>query len=159
MSFFVLLTDPPRPKTKNIRSVSILLAAVFVIMVVAQLFTYEDFPTALSLVIPSLSGGLMYVAAAGIVIAEVFALPFLLSMRLSRGMRILSMMLGWLVIAKWLAFTILAALEGVEPALLGATIGLPEGWWAVFVVLSLGILTAWTSWGMWPFERQSSAKK
>jgi len=157
MSFFVLPTASPAPKTKNIRPISLAFAAVLVIMLVAQLFTFEEFP---GLIASSwlLDDRTSSVVAASIVALELLALPFLLQMRLSPAMRVVSMVAGWLVVSTWLIVSLCKNVVGdaLHSVLLGATIPLPEGWWSVLFCLALGILAVWASWGMWPIKAKSA---
>jgi len=155
MSFFVQATKAPKAKNGNIQALSLALAFVFIAMSVAQMFTYEKFPETLSgLWLP---GGMVtaHLLAALIVIFEVMALPFLLFMRLSPLMRIISMVSGWLVVGIWFGLTLW---ENLSPnaignsGLLGDTVSLPVGWWSALFVGALGVLAAWVSWGMWPFS-------
>lgn len=155
MSLLVQSTSAPTPKTKSIRSVSLAFACVLILMAVAQLFTFEKFPDVIAGF--WLPGGLPlpHILAALFVIGEVIALPFLLFMRLSPAMRIVSMMAGWLVVAAWLAVSLWQNVTMnstiANNGLLGATVSLPVGWWSVLVCIAFGILAVWTSWGMWPY--------
>lgn len=129
------------------------------IMAVAQLYSYEDFPAVLSAMWLPGGDSFAMVLAALLVVYEVFALPFLLGMRLSPAMRIISMVFGWLTVAWWLYITLWQNLSAniiANNGLLGATVPLPVGWWSVLFIAALGILSAWASWGMWPI---SSGKK
>lgn len=152
MSIFVSATNAPRVKTKNIRSVSILLAGILTILAVSQLFSFEDFPTRLvNIGIAPLYAPIL---ATFIVITEVLALPFVLGMRLSFAFRVVSMACGWLAAAKLLA---IAVLENIlapsgEDAVFGATLPLPVGLWSSCAAFALCVLVAWTSWGMWPLK-------
>lgn len=135
-----------------------LAAGIIAVMAVAQLFTFENFPAVIASI--WLPGGevMARVIAAFIVIAEILALPFLLSMRLSPLFRVVSMVLGWIIVLKWLFFAIwenvmLATLTNT--GMFGATVPLPVGWWSVFFSLALGILIVWASWGMWPKMKRS----
>lgn len=153
MSFFVQPTIATQPKTTNIRLISLTLAAVFVILAVMQLFKFEDFPAVIAGF--WLPGGepTAKLVAALFVAGEIFALPFLLSMRLSPAMRVCSMVIGWLVLAGWLFLALWANLTTNvvgSMGFFGATLALPVGWWAVFFFAALGVLAAWASWGMWP---------
>jgi len=157
MSVFVQATSAMRPKTKNIRTVGIALTAVFVVMAVAQLFTFEDFSAVIDAMWLPGGGGMSSVWAALIVVFEVAAVPFLLSMRLSPAMRFVSMVSGWLAIAMWFTATLWQNLSSgviVNSGLLGATVTLPVGWWNVLFCVALGILAAWAAWGMWPLARR-----
>jgi hypothetical protein len=153
MSFFAQATPPSQPRTKNIQAVSLLAAAIIALMAVTQLFTFEDLPAVVSaLWIPGGTGGAKTVAAL-LVVIEVLALPFLLSLRLSSLFRYVSMVLGWCVVTLWSALTLwenLMASTISNSGILGATIPLPVGWWSVLFSAALGVLVAWASWGMWP---------
>lgn len=161
MSFFVKSTLARLPKTKNVRPISIGLAAVFVVMAVSQLFTFERFADVIvSMGVPG-SGEFSSVRAAVIVTLEVAAVPFLLGMRLSLAMRVVSMVSGWLAILIWLTDSLWVNLLEVKPlnsGLLGDTVLTPVGWWSVFFCLGLGILSIWASWGMWPFATKKQTK-
>lgn len=162
MSFFVQAIPPPKLKTKNIFAISLLTVVLLIVMVVTQLFTFEDFPAVIATL--DLPGGTVTarVFAAVLVIAEVFALPFLLAMRLSPLFRIVSMICGWLVAVVWLKLSLwenVIASSDSQSGIFGATLPLPGGWWSVFFSLALFVLIVWTSWGMWPFKRKHPSKK
>ncbi len=161
MSFFVQATPPPKPRTSNIQTVSLLAATILAVMVLAQLFSFEDFPAVISSL--WLPGGefTAKVSTAVLVTAEVLALPFLLSLRLSPLFRIVSMVLGWAVVLLWTSLTVwenlvIGAIS--NSGLFGATIPLPVGWWSVLFSLALGVLIVWTSWGMWPMRKKKHKK-
>lgn len=151
MSFFSQATPAPIPKTRNAWLAGLLLAGFFVVLVVGQLFTFEDFPAVLAAF--NLPGGESWtvIYAASIATLEVLALPFLLGLRLSKAMRVVSMVCGWLAIAFWFVISIYGSVGSVaNSGLLGATITLPAGWWSVCFCVALGILAVWVAWGMWP---------
>lgn len=141
------------PKTTHIHSIGVFLAAILTLMVVAQLFTFEDFADVLAGTWLPLSMASAQTIVAFVVTLEVLALPFLLHMRLSPLMRVLSMVSGWIVLVVWFGLSIW---ENILPStisnagFLGATATIPVGWWSVFFSLGLIILGAWVSWGMWP---------
>lgn len=150
MSIFVEAIDPPKDKQPYIKRLAWVLAGVFLVMAVAQLFAFEKFvPLVESFWLP---GGkpIAYLVTAVIVISEVFALPYLLGMRLSVAMRWVSkafafVALGiWLFISIWLNVTVNAV---SNIGLLGTKLSLPVGWWAVFLILALIILATWVAWG------------
>jgi methylamine utilization protein MauE len=158
MSIFVQSTSAPRPKTKDVRTISLALAAVLIVMAVTQLFTFENFPDVIQemWLVP---GSMASVVAAMIVILEVVALPFLLGMQLSLAARAVSMAAGWLVLAGWFILLVWQNVSGnvtTNSGLLGDTISLPVGWWSVFLLVALGILAAWASWGQWPFATKKA---
>jgi hypothetical protein len=154
MSFFSKATPAPVPKTRNAWLAGLLLAGFFVLMVVGQLFTFEDFPAALAAF--QLFGESLAVIYAGIIVVlEVLALPFLLGLSLSRAMRAVSMICGWLVIVFWLVVSIFGTIANVSNSgLLGATVTLPAGWWGVCFCVALGVLAVWAAWGSWPLTRK-----
>lgn len=156
MSFLSQATPAPKPKTRNAWLAGMLLAAFLILMAVGQLFSFEDFPAVVEAM--WLPGGqaAATIAAAVLVTLEVLALPFLLGLRLSVLMRVLSMLFGWLVIVAWIVLFIGNMLQGaaVNSGLLGATVILPIGWWAVFFGIALAVLAAWAAWGMWPLKQR-----
>ncbi|MDB5179460.1 MAG: rane protein of unknown function [Candidatus Saccharibacteria bacterium] len=156
MSIFPQPTPAPTPKTKNVEKIAIFYAVILVIMAVAQLFTFDEF---LNLVTSfNFPGGIRYAhfIAAFVVVAEVFALPFLLRMPLSTAFRWFSMILGWFVALVWAKITIWLVIQDsivTNVGFLGTVVSLMPGWWAIFMSIALGILAAWASWGMWPHQR------
>ncbi|MDB5167299.1 MAG: rane protein of unknown function [Candidatus Saccharibacteria bacterium] len=153
MSVLPIVTKAPPVKTSNIITISRLYSVILIIFAVTQLFSFPDF----QVLIQSywLPGGTpsAYLLSGVIVIAEVFALPFLLRMRVSNLFRIVSMVLGWIVPVIWLGISLwlLLSVNAVTNiGFLGTVFVLTPGWWAVFVSLALATLAAWASWGMWP---------
>jgi hypothetical protein len=160
MSFFVRSTAAPEPKTKYVGYASLVLAAIFVILAVTQLYSYEDFPDVIASM--WLPGGRTpaIIWAAIIVIFEVGALPFLLSFQLSPAMRVISMAAGWLVAAFWLVISVWVNVSVnaiTNSGLLGATIPTTPSWWLVGATVFIGVMTAYVSWGLWP-RRQELVK-
>jgi hypothetical protein len=153
MTVFARATSASTPKTKNVQQIAIFYAAVLVVMAVAQLFTFNDFLTLMTSF--EFPGGIQYAhfIAALVVVAEVFALPFLLRMPLSPAFRWLSIICGWLVSLIWVKISIWLVLKDTpinNIGFFGTTVNVMPGWWAVFISLAFGILAAWASWGMWP---------
>lgn len=157
MSFFVSADVAPRSKTANAQMAGVLLAAALVVMVTAQLFSFEQFPAVIEdMWLPGVNDSLARVIAAVIVSAEVLALPFLLRLRTSPLMRTISMIMGWLVIVGWLGMLIWQNVTTnalTNNGLLGGTVMLHPGWWSVCFVLGLAILAGWSSWGLRPMAR------
>ncbi len=146
-------TSAPRLKNQNIKQLGILLAGLYTVYALAQLFSFEDF-TSLTISFDLFgSAVLSTVLASLIVVGEVFSLPYLLRMRVSALMRIFSMVCGWAVALIWLivSFWLVGTVNAVPSlGLFGDLIDVEPGWWAVFFSLSLVILNAWIAWGMWP---------
>jgi len=153
MRFFVHTTPPAAPKTFTIQIASIAVAAVFVALAVAQLYSFEDFPQVIaSLWLP---GGHPFATllAALIVTGEVLAVPFLLAMRLSPAMRVISMLAGWFVVLTWLKLSVYELMTTnavTNSGVLGATIPVTPAWWLVGLFVILAGMVGWVSWGQWP---------
>ena len=161
MSLFVQPTSAPEPKTRNTAWVSLGLAATMVTFAVAQLYKFEDFPDVIAML--GLPGGVTWspIYAALLVVGEVLSVPFLLRMRLSPAMRILSMVTGWLVIVLWLFIVIWASATGnnANVGILGATVPVPAGWWMACIFVALSVLAAWSAWGLWSWWCTDSTKR
>jgi hypothetical protein len=156
MSLFVESTPAVKSKNRNVYIASLAFAAILILMVVAQLFKFETFPDVVVDIWSLEASGLASVYAALIVSLEVTAIPFLLGMRLSPAMRIVSMVAGWSVVLMWLATSVgmnLSSRAYASSGLLGDTLTLPVGWWSVLFCLGLTALAAWVAWGMWPVVR------
>lgn len=163
MKFFVKTTPAPPVKSKNITPISLFLAAVLAVMAVTQLLNYTGFVSLFvdyGLPFDLVGTGIL---TAGIIFLELLALPFLLRLRLSPAMRVVSMVAGWLTVGIWLLVQIWVNHPflyeiGVTPVrnvgLLGASVPLMRGWWSVLFVAALGVLMAWSAWGMWPGKRR-----
>ncbi len=156
MTFFVKATPAPEPRSKQAWQIAIAYAVVLVAMAVAQLFSFEEFLTLLTNFNLPLGVLGAYLLASALVICEVFALPFLLRMSLSKAFRWVSMVCGWLVAAIWLKLSlwVLIMRPDVDTVgFLGTVVSLTPGWWAVLVSLALAVVAIWASWGLWPGKR------
>ena len=156
MSIFVQPTSAPIAKTKNVPRIAFVYAGILVVMAVAQLFSFDEF---LQLVTDfGLPGGMRagHFYAALIVTLEVFALPFLLRMPLSPAFRWVSMVCGWLVSLAWIYIAVwLMINDGIVSniGMLGTVVPLMPDVSTILIGVALGILSGWTSWGMWPAQR------
>lgn len=144
-------------RTRDSLKIAYACVAVLTILVLSQLFTYDEFLPLLTKY--NLPGGELTVNLLGavIVICEVLALPFLLRLKMSKSMRVFSMISGWLVPVLWLFLSLwvnIAITTVSNVGFLGTVVDLLPGWWAVFISLSLGLLVAWASWGLWPGKRK-----
>lgn len=162
MSFFRTPTPAPVPKSKNVATISLFYATLLVVMVVAQLFTFESFLELLASF--DLPGGrtTAYTIGSVLVAAQLFALPFLLRMAISPAFRMVSLLSAGLVADIWLFLTLWLVI--VQPAatnvgFLGTVVETMPGWWAVCIALAFGILATWAAWGMWPSARRTPAPK
>lgn len=155
MPLFVQPVSAPLARSIESRYVALCVAAVFVLLVVAQLFTFEKFiPLVASF---GVEGGepVAQLLVSILVTLEVAAVPFLLRMRISPLARLVSMVSGWLAVSMLLiSQIILNAFAGsaTSNGLLGATIELPVGWWSVALMAGFAVLVAWASWGLYPWK-------
>lgn len=162
MSIFPQPQSAGAARSKASTQAALVYAVVLVAMALGQLFTFEKFIDLLASFELPLGGGAAYILAPVIVASEVFAVPFLLRMRLSPAFRVFSMGLGWLTALIWIGMTLwlsLAPQPVVTVGFLGTVGDLTPGWWAVFVSVAYALLAAWASWGLWPVARRSSAAK
>ena len=157
MSIFGTPTPAPVPKTKDVTRISFFYAAIIVVMVVAQLFTFDSF---LSLLLSfDLPGGDRTAITIGalLVAAEVFALPFLLKMTISPAFRWFSLLCAGLVADIWIFLSLWVVLTdslAENIGFLGTVVGMMPGWWSILISLSFGILAVWAAWGMWPLSQR-----
>ncbi len=158
MSILVKATPAPVPRTDTAKQISLLYAAILVVLVVTQLFSFDEFIELFSAF--DLPGGAAL--APIVIVVELFAIPFLLRMALSPAFRWLSMSLGWFAAAIWLFVSWWVATTYPDVTTIGffgTILDVAPGWWAVLVSLAFGILAAWSSWGLWPGSRRHTAKK
>jgi glucan phosphoethanolaminetransferase (alkaline phosphatase superfamily) len=150
---------PAEPKTNDSKHIAWFYAAIITVLTALQLFTIDTN-------IESLKGlGLTDAArrlwlVAGVVLG-VFALPFLLRMKLSVGLRWCSMWAGWAIPILGGIYTVWLNLTGVSTltfSVAGNEFGLFVGWWMIFLNIGMGLLAAWASWGLWP-ARSRRAKR
>ncbi|MEI7539670.1 MAG: hypothetical protein WCJ36_02800 [Candidatus Saccharibacteria bacterium] len=157
MSVLVKATQAREPRTRESQTIAYAYGAILVIFVVAQLFTFDKFlPLLASFNLPG-GDAAAYLLGGIIVVGEVFALPFLLNMSISPLMRIVSMGLGWLVPFLWfmLAIWLNTNVSGTPSfCFLGTIANLSCGPWAILISVALGILAAWSSYGLWPGHRK-----
>lgn len=142
---------PKEPRTKETKVVSLILAALFTLMALSQLFRLDNFiPLLDSFEIPGVPGR---AAAITLTLAAVFAVPFLLRMKLSIGFRYLSLFFGWLVVIGWLYIVSWLNISDIHVdtvGIFGSEVTVVPGAWVIFFVTAIGILMAWSTWGMWP---------
>ena len=153
---FATPTKALKPKTKDSEKIAYFYAGLLVIIVLCQLFTFDEF---LKLIVSfNLPGGEVMANFIGslIVVSEVFALPFLLRIDLSPLMRIVSMVFSWVAAASWLKLSIWLIISDNLTSnfgLLGTLVHLSVGWWAVFFCLAMCVMAVWSSWGLWPISK------
>lgn len=144
-------------RTRDSKKIAYLYVLILVVAVFCQLFTYDGFVLLLGNF--SLPGGelVSHLLGSVLVISEVLALPFLLRLKTSLLMRYISMAFSWIVPMIWIFLAFWVCLYPVMMSnfgFLGTVVSLVPGWWTVFVCSALGLLSVWTSWGLWPGKRE-----
>lgn len=148
------------PRSEAAKVVAWVYVAILTVMVVAQLFAFEDFiPLIANYQLPgdygtaSLVGGL-------IVLFEVFALPLLLRMQLSPLFRWFSLVCSVAAALLWVMLAVvgLSDTSVQNSGLLGSVVTVPGGIVQVGVSLGLVILAGWSVWGLWPRANEARRK-
>jgi hypothetical protein len=111
----------PQPKPRKIQIAAWIAAVMIVFQLLLQLFTYEDFASSLASVVSYNNQQLVTITAAGIVIAELLALPYLIGMVISKLMRVMSALFAIGVALFWL-FLSLTSSHASSSAVFGATV-------------------------------------
>lgn len=149
-------TAASKPKTPEAKKAALLYACLLIIFAGLQLASFTGLLEVFEGFLMPGGQTFAHVLVMVIVISEIFALPFLFRLRLSPLARGISMVLGWLVSLLWLGIAlwlVMAVNTASNIGLFGAMIHILPGWWMVFISLALGILAAWSSWGLWPYSR------
>lgn len=124
------------------------LGCFFVVVAVSQLFAFEEYPDIIvSYGIPILSQFSVFVAII-VVLAEITAVPLLIGMKLSRKLKLVSLIASWLVLVYWLKVGLWQSIttEYIPNAgLFGAKVLLPQGWWLVCFIMALIVLYLFAS--------------
>ncbi len=123
-------------RTKSTKIIALLCVSMITVMLVAQLFKYEDFASVLSVVLPIMSYQAVEILAALLVILELLALPYLLGMYLSPLMRGISALAGGVVSTFWLIAALTSA-HASNSALLSTFVQMPGGIMAVLWACAL----------------------
>ena len=118
--------------------IRLVLSLFILIMLLTQLFTFENFPGLLAGVgvtpVFSLMAGSLLVAA------ELAALPYLLKMSASSNIIRVSKVCGFIILAALSVLEGMAAVSNATSTLFGATANLPGGLWALFFLSALWVL-------------------
>ncbi|MDB5183507.1 MAG: rane protein of unknown function [Candidatus Saccharibacteria bacterium] len=145
------------PRFNNAQTVAWVYVTILAIMVVGQLFAFEDFvPLMASYVVP-INYGMSTFVACLIALTEVFALPFLLRMPLSPLMRWFSLVCGILAPAIWVKlglFAVFGHTALTNSGMFGTKVSIHSGWLQLIVSLLLLGLAAWSAYGLWPVRKK-----
>ncbi len=114
------------PRNRRTKILAILAAGLIVVMLTAQLFSYENFDGTLADTLPFNSLTMTTVTAALIVLAELLSLPYLLGMFISPLMRVTSALMAFFVSTFWLVLTLTNA-HASNSGLFSTSLTLPGG--------------------------------
>lgn len=145
---FAEAIDAPK-MTRNQALVATTIAAIFTTMAVSQLFAFEDYPQLITTMKLIADPSWSLPVGALVVIGEVFSLPFLLRMRLSPLMRVLSKYSGWLTLFYWFVVSlwqVIAPFTIVNSGFLGVKISILEGW--SLLIFVVGVMVGFGYVGM-----------
>lgn len=158
MIYFVKSEQPSKPKNKYTEITAYIQAAILVVLSLIQLFFLQDFLdifTNMELGTQSQA----YLLGAFIIWAEVFSIPFLLRMKLSRAFRAFCMLLLWVITIFWLYLALRLPFDGRDSGLLGGFIKVSSGLpLAVFAII-FGSLSMNNIWGLRPLDRKLTKRK
>jgi hypothetical protein len=146
---FVKALSPKRPTQLSVVAASLYVAGFFVITATLQLFAFESYPDVIRSYGLPIADELALPFAALIVCLEIFAVPYLLWMKLSPLMRWVSMMSGWLALAYWMGVGIWQGVADFyipNAGLFGAKVLMPQGRWLVSYCAVLLILMIYVVW-------------
>ncbi|MCL2444697.1 hypothetical protein FWD07_01070 [Candidatus Saccharibacteria bacterium] len=151
----IFSTEAAPPRLKGIRMLGCLLVTMILIAVVVQVMaltrvgggiveiTSIETETAKVLLSP------VWIGVA--VLVQLLALPFIVGMKVSPLMRLMSMAMGWLAAVNFLVSVLVLNLTNSNPVVVFAeAMGVPLN--GLFVLLSVMIAVAmgWMTWGRWP---------
>ena len=113
--------------------IRLVLSIFILIMLLTQLFTFENFPGLL------VGAGIAPVVSL-LVVAELAALPYLLKMSASSNVIRVSKVCGFIILAALSVLEGMAAVNNTTSTLFGATANLPGGLWALLFLSALWVL-------------------
>lgn len=125
------------PASKRILYARYALAAIFVILILAQLFAFEKMGTTIAGLVPGLAVALAKPFAAIIVVLEVAALPSLLVVPLSPLARVCSRVAGPLAMVVWYVVIYCGMLTARVPnsGLFGSDVTIPANFLSLLFVM------------------------
>lgn len=141
----VQATNAPKAKSRKLLFIPYVTSAILLVMLLSQLATFDKFVPILAGY--HLNGGLLMaqLTAVGIVVSELFALPFLWRMKLSPLARVCSSLLGFAAGLFWLSLGIIGIVQAKQMAntgLFGSLVHLQSGVLLTAIALILLLLIA-----------------
>lgn len=148
----------PSQQAPITRTLGVLLALLLTVATVLQLFGFEKMPEVVAHFWPDITGEMGLLVATLAVTAQVFALPFLLGMRLTLAMRLLSITCAIGAVAYWSVVAMAgAAMEAglVNTGLAGPGVAIPNGPWLLVMMLGVATMLAWYLWHSYTHARRT----
>lgn len=142
----------------RLRAFAVVVAGWITIMAVAQLFKYEEFPGIIDGIWEAGGSGAASVLAAAIVVCEVFSLPFLLNMRVTPLVRVVSLACGWFTAGVWFVIALWQAAASstvLNQGYFGATVPITND--GVMLLLSSVLLAAVAAVTLWTHRLRKTA--
>jgi len=128
-------------------------AFILMVFALAQLFTFDEFLQSINSLGAHIEPIVSNLLGVLIVVSEVFALPFLIDMKLSTPVRAIGRVFGVLAPLIWLKLSLWSVLTGITVknlGILGDKFQLAPGWWAVALSIFLLAMAIWinfeTNW-------------
>ncbi len=153
----VVALSAPKPRSNLARNAAWFYAFVLTIMALGQLYGFEKFiPIISDYWLPGGHGTDTLVACL-IVMAEVFALPFLLRMRLSPLMRWVGLASSVIVPAIWIKLSVFSFVQGAPLAnggIVGYAVDVPTMTIQLVLSFFLLALALYTAYGLWPNRKK-----
>jgi len=143
MKWPILAIKPPKNRKTYAMPVAWTLASIFLIFVLVHLIRIDKLIPVVAETLGT-TGATWFVSL--IVIMEVFALPFLLRLRLSPLFRIMSGLFVVLVPLIWTCFTIWAINNGHSTGQFSSYVSTPSSWWLIILDLLWLVISYWTLW-------------
>lgn len=153
---FAVAERANEPSSQTFKVIAWVYAALLVVMVVGQLFSFEKFiPLLGDYWLPG-GDGTATLLASLIVFFEVFSLPFLLRMPLSPLMRWFSLACGLLVAGIWVMLGIVAVMSDstmTNSGILGVKVAVPFGDVQLAWAIAMTALALASTYGLWPLRK------
>jgi hypothetical protein len=158
MIYFVKSEIAGKPKNEYVELIAYIQAAVLAIIALCQLFFLQDYLNIFAnMGLGSQSQS--YFMGAFIIWAEVFSIPFLLQMKLSKAFRVFCMLLLWVVTIFWIYLSLWLPFDGRDSGLLGGQVVVQSGLPLAAFAVIFGGLSMNNIWGLWPLDRKHSKRK
>ena len=126
-------------RTTNIASLRLILGGYLVVLLLAQLFAFEKFPSMLE----SIGlGDWSTVVAIVLALAQLLALPFLIGLKLPARLVFASFVSVFVALVLLSVLEVMALISDAT-ILFGATLDLPGGFWSICLLLALWVLYGW----------------